>query len=221
MMLVPKVDCAGESVSPSLCWPLPSVPTPVLASRRLLRRRSSCGISWRDSGCVLTVVDDFHILLAIRRWQRCSLVCRVRRGSRHAHRRRVPATVAPPITVTVLLDLVAVPEATAAWDLDSALPDLSRVLVFNPASPQETLRRIQFAAVDFPLHVVRGKLYFQNSLGLPERYHTSCRRIAHDEKAVCNQLDMREHRLCKMAWVRWPMMEVFLSNNSSIVFGVR
>ena len=61
MVLIPKVDCAGESVSPSLCWPLPSVPTPVLASRRLLRRRSSCGISWRDSGCVLTVVERLHL----------------------------------------------------------------------------------------------------------------------------------------------------------------
>ena len=61
MVLVPKVDCAGESVSPSLCWPLPSVPMPVLASRRLLRRRSSCGISWQDSGCVLTVVERLHL----------------------------------------------------------------------------------------------------------------------------------------------------------------
>ena len=49
MVPIPKVDCAGESVSPSLCWPLPSLPTPVFASRRLLRRRSSCGISWWDS----------------------------------------------------------------------------------------------------------------------------------------------------------------------------
>ena len=175
MVLVPKVDCAGESVSPSLCWPLPSVPTPVLASRRLLRRRSSCGISWRDSGCVLTVVDDFHILLAIRRWQRCSFMCRVRRGSRHAHRRRVPATVAPPITVTVLLDLVAVPEASAAWDLDSALPDLSRILIFHPAPPQETLCSIEFATVDFPLDVVHCELHLEHALCLAERDHAACR----------------------------------------------